>query len=84
MGQKADFLFILRVFFVYTFLHPMSYAQRFCQMKDFIKIYICGKSHQYSICGCEVKNFQSFSYWFSIDELALFRGFWALTPPNIV
>ena len=49
-------------FFVYAFLHPMSYTPRFFQVKDIIKIYICGKFHQYSICGCGVKKFQSFSY----------------------
>ena len=31
-----------------------------------------GKFHQYSICGCQVKNFQSFSYRFSIHEIAPF------------
>ena len=57
----------------------MSYASRFCQMKYLIKIYIWG-----NICGCEVKNFQSCLYWFSIHEMAPFMGFWALTPQNIV
>ena len=41
-------------FFVYALLHLMSYAPKFCRMKDLIKIYTCGKFHQYSICGCEV------------------------------
>ena len=49
-------------FLVYALLHPMIYAPRFFQMKDLIKICICGKFHQYSISGCEVKNFQSFLY----------------------
>ena len=71
-------------FSFYTFLYPVSYAPRFCQMKDLIKVYICGKFHQYSTCGCEIKNFESFSYWFSIHEMAPFGGFWALTPTNIV
>ena len=62
----------------------MSYASKFCQIKDLIKIYICGKFHQYSICGCKGKSFQNFSYWFSIHKMAPFFGFWALTPPNIV
>ena len=61
-GQKANFLAHLESFFVYAFLHSMSYAPKFCQMKDLYKIYICVKFHQYSICGCEGKNFQSFSY----------------------
>ena len=42
---------------------------------SFIKIYICGKFHQYSICGCEVKDFQGFLYWFSIHEMAPFCDF---------
>ena len=29
---------------------------------------------QNSICGCEVQNFLSFSYWFSIHEMAPFFG----------
>ena len=43
-------------------LHPMRHTPRFCQMKDLIKIYICGKFHQYRICGCEMKDFQVFLY----------------------
>ena len=46
--------------FVFPLLHAMSYVARFCQMKDLIKIYIGGKFHKYSNCGCEVKKFQSF------------------------
>ena len=49
LGQKADILLIFKVFFVYAPLLPMSYAPRFCRMKGLIKIYICGKFHQYSI-----------------------------------
>ena len=33
------------------------------------KLYICGTFHQYSICGCEIKNFQSLLHWFSIHEI---------------
>ena len=80
IGPKSWFFVHFESFFVYALLHPMSYAPRFCQMKDLIKIYICGKFHQYSICGCEVKNFQSFSYWFSIYEMVPSWGFWALLP----
>ena len=69
-------------FFVYVLLHLMSYAPRFCQMKD-LKIYICDKFHQYSICGCEIKIFQTFWYWFSIHE-TLSWVFLALFPQNIV
>ena len=36
--------------------------------------------HQYSICGCEVKNFQSFLYYLSSNEMVPFKGFWAFLP----
>ena len=55
-GMKLIFWLVLGGFF-YALLHPMSYVPRFCQMKYIVKIYICGKFHQYSICGCEVKDF---------------------------
>ena len=44
------------------------------------------KFHRYSIFGCQVNNFQSFSYRFSIHEITLFggRGFQVLTTLNIV
>ena len=66
-------------FFVYALLHPELHP-RFCQMKDLTKIYICGKFHHYSICGCEVKDF-----WIDAASMKwpLFRVFWALTFPNI-
>lgn len=51
-------------FLVYTLLQPMSYVPIFCQNKDLIKIHYCGK-HKYSICRCQVINFQSFAYQFS-------------------
>ena len=54
-------------------LQFLSY--KFCQMKDLIKLYMVS-----FICGCEVKTFQSFSYWLSIYEMVPFGGFWALLP----
>ena len=42
----------------------MSYVLIFCQNKDLIKRNYCGK-HKYSICRCQVINFQSFAYQFS-------------------
>ena len=53
------FWLILRVF-IYILLHPTNYTPRFCQTRDLIEIYICGKFHQYSICVCEIKKFQKF------------------------
>ena len=44
-------------FVVYELLRLMSCAPRFWQMKDLIKIHICGKFHRYSIRGCEIKSF---------------------------
>ena len=56
-------------------LTPYELRPRFCQMKGRIKKHICGKFHQYSICRCKVKNFQSFLYWFSIHEMTPFWVF---------
>ena len=64
-------------FFVCGILHPMSYVPRFCQMKDLIKIYVCGKFHHYSICGCELR---SFLHGFSIHEMTPFWVFGPLFP----
>ena len=70
-------------FFVYSLLHPMSYTPTFWKMKDLLKICICGKFYQYSICVCEVNNFQGFSYWFSSHEWGGGGKGVVLTPPNI-
>ena len=63
IGPKNFLDHFLR-FFVHALLHPMSYAPGFCQMNDLIRIYTLSgyKFHQYNVCGCEVKNFQSFLY----------------------
>ena len=50
----------------------MSYALIFWHMKGLIKIHNRGKFYEYSIFDCQVINFQSFSYQFSIHEMALF------------
>ena len=44
--------------------------QYLCQMKGLIEVHNRGKSHRYSICGCEVIKFQMFSWWGSIHEMA--------------
>ena len=79
LGQKSFWL----ILWVFLFMpsYTLSYAPRFCQMKDLIKIYICGKFHHYSICGCDVKDF-----WIDAASMnwPLFRVFWALTFPNIL
>ena len=60
------------VFQLRLLLRPMSYALIFWQMKGLIKIHNCGKFYEYSILDCQVINFQSFSYRFSIHEMPLF------------
>ena len=52
--KKLIFWLILRGFFSYALLHPLSYAPRFSQMKYLIKRDIRVKFHQYRVCGCEV------------------------------
>ena len=59
---KKDFLAHFERFSVYAIWHLMSYVPGSCHMKELIKKRICGKFLQYSICSCEVKNFQMFSY----------------------
>ena len=44
--NKTDLLADFDGFFVYPLIHPMSYSPRFCQMKDLIKIHVCGKFYQ--------------------------------------
>ena len=58
----------------------MNYTPRFCQIKDLIKIYICGKFHQYSICSCEIKKFQSF---LCIDSVSMKWPLFELFGPYI-
>ena len=67
-AKKLIFWLNLRVF-LFT---PYEIHSKILPIKSLIKIYICVKFHQYSICGCEIKNFQSILYWFSINELAPF------------
>ena len=57
--------------------------QDFAKWKTLIR-YICGKFHQYNICGCKVKNFQLFSYWFSIHEMVPYSIFLGPYSLNIV
>ena len=52
-------------------LHPMSYALFFRQMTGLINIHNRGEFYEYSILDCQVINFQSFLYRFSIHEMPL-------------
>ena len=70
LGQKNDFFGSFWQFFC---LRPRI-PQDFVNWKTLLR-YICRKFHQYSNCSCEIKNFQSFLYWFSIHEMAPFWDF---------
>ena len=69
LAKNLGFFAHFQMFVVYALLYPMSYTARFCRTKGLIKIYIRVKFHQYSICVCEVKNFQSVLYRFNIHEI---------------
>ena len=71
-------LILLVFFFTLSYTLSMNYAPKFCEMKDLIKICICGKFHQYSICGCEIKKFQSF---LCIDSASMKRPLFELFGP---
>ena len=60
------------IFHLWFLLRPMSYTLIFWQMKGLIKTHNRGKFYEYSIVDCQVINFQSFSYRFSIHEMPLF------------
>ena len=62
----------LEVFQLRLLLHPMSYALFFRQMTGLINIHNRGEFYEYSILDCQVINFQSFLYRFSIHEMPLF------------
>ena len=62
----------LEVFQLHLLLRSMSYALIFWQMKGLIKIHNRGKFYEYRVLDCQVINFQSFSYRFSIHEMPLF------------
>ena len=83
-SQKSHFLASFRRFFVYALLCPLSHASAFCQNEGLMKIHNLDKFHGYSICGCQVINFQSFPYQSASLKWSFLGTFWALTPPNIV
>ena len=62
----------LEVFQLRLLLHPMSYALFFRKMTGLINIHNRGEFYEYSILDCQVINFQSFLYRFSIHEMPLF------------
>ena len=88
LSQKTVFLTHFR-FFVYTFLCPLNYARTFCHSfligihsnegwtvtTEHMKLRNRVKFHQYTICGCQVNNFQSSAYQISIHAGLIFERF---------
>ena len=70
------------VFQLRLLLHLMSYALLFRQMTGLINIYNRGEFYEYSILDCQVMNFQSFLYRFSIHEIPLFGDVLGPNSPN--
>ena len=85
-AKKTDFLAHVRRFFVYPLIHPMSYAPKFCQMKDLIKIHICGKFYHIAFADVKLKFLKVYGIPSQSIKWPLLRGGggWALNPPNIV
>ena len=81
IATKADFRACFERFFHYALLRPPSYAPIFSQIKGLMVIHYRGKFHQYSISGSQVINFQMFSWWCSIHEMAPFGEFLGLFYP---
>ena len=73
-GLKYFFGFILRVFLFTVFYTQWDPPQDFAKWKSLLR-YISVINFT---CGCEIKNFQSFFYWFSTDEMA---PFWDIFGP---
>ena len=72
--KNPVFLGYFEKFFVYALLLPMSYAPIFKQIWGLVKIHNRGKFGCIAFLG-EVKNFQIFSYRFSIHETAFLGRF---------
>ena len=72
----------LEVFQLRLLLHLMSYALFFRQMTGLINIHNRVEFYEYSILDCQVINFQSFLYRFSIHEIPLFGDVLGPNSPN--
>ena len=68
--SKNDFLAYSERFFIYILSYRTSYASSFSQNKGLMKLHNRGKFHKYTICGCQVINFQRFSNRFNIHDMA--------------
>ena len=60
LGKKTGFVGHFLRFFVYALLRHLCYAQIFYQMEGVIEIHNPGKFPHYTICGCQVRDFQMF------------------------
>ena len=82
--QNLNFWLIFRGFLI-TPSYALSVTPQFlCQIKFLMEMHNPDKFHLYNISGCKVKKFEILSWWWSIHEMTLFWGFWALTPPNVI
>ena len=62
-------------FLDHAFFRLMSDTSIFGKMKGLMEIHNPGKVHGYSICGCQVIHFQSFSYQQNVGFLVAFGWF---------
>ena len=69
LSQKNNFLGHFERFLFYALLGRTSYTPIFGQIKHLIEVHNCGKFHYCSTCGCQVINFQMFSWRCSIHEI---------------
>ena len=76
LGQKTDFFgSFWEVFCLFPFTQFELRLKILVNERPSLSTYLRGKFHQYSICGCEFKNFRSFSCLFSIHKIAPFWDF---------
>ena len=81
---KNNFLAHFWRFLVYIFLRPVSYTPIFCQIKRLMEVHNCSKFHQCSICGCQVINFETFSWRYRRLETNMTRYCWNFNQRYVV
>ena len=75
LTQKHHFVIGFQKFLDHAIFRPMGDVPIFGQMELLMEIHNPGKFHWYSICGCQVIYFQSFSYQQKVGFLAAFGWF---------
>ena len=65
----------IQKFLDHTLFCAMDDVRIFGQMKGLMEIHNPGKFHQYCICGCQVKYFQSLSYQQKVGFRVAFGSF---------